>query len=127
MEQLLLHLFGDFILQNDNVGLRKKERSLTGLLYCIYHCITYAIPFLLITDWMACILIGIGHFLVDRWNVVGHFIKTKNFVDGVSNFGYKPERPFVVTVWLYIIQDNTIHLIWNYGVIWLFSANNFPI
>jgi hypothetical protein len=121
MEQLLLHLFGDFILQNDSVALRKKERSWTGLLYCIYHCITYSIPFLLITNWKACILIGIGHFLIDRWNIVGYFIKTKNFVKTLENFGHKPERPFAITAWLYIIQDNTIHLIWNFFIIYMFA------
>jgi hypothetical protein len=119
MEQLLLHLFGDFILQNDNVGVRKKEKSLTGLLYCLYHCLTYSLPFLLITNWKACLLIGIGHFIIDRWNIVGHFIKTKNFVDTLENFGYKKERPFSITIWLYIIQDNSIHLIWNYLIIML--------
>lgn len=125
MIQLLLHLFGDYILQNDNVGLRKKEKSLTGLIYCIFHCITYAIPFLLITSIYGIILIGVGHFLVDRWNLVGHFIKRKNFVKTLENFGHKPERPFAVTVWLYIIQDNIIHLIWNYIVIWFFYNQNY--
>ena len=117
MEQLLLHLFGDYLLQNDNVGLRKKEKSMTGLLYCIFHCTTYAIPFLLITTIYGAFLIGLGHFLIDRWNIVGRLIAKKNFVKDLSNFGCKPERPFAITVWLYIIQDNTIHLIWNYFVI----------
>jgi hypothetical protein len=117
MIQLLLHLFGDFIIQNDNVGVRKKEHSWVGFWYCLYHCITYALIFLLITNWKACIFIGIGHFIIDRWNIVGHFIQTKNFVKTLENFGYKKERPFAVTVWLYIIQDNTFHLIWNYLII----------
>ena len=121
MEQLLLHLFGDFIVQNDNVGVRKKEKSWTGLFYCTYHCIAYSIPFLLITDWKACILIGLGHFLIDRWNLVSYFIKSKNFVNTIENFGYKPERPFAITIWLYIIQDNTIHLIWNFIIIFIFK------
>lgn len=119
MEQILLHLFGDYILQNDNVGLRKKEKSLTGLAYCIFHCITYSLPFFLITNWLGVLLIAIGHFVIDRWNLVGHFIKAKNFVKTMDNFGYKPERPFAITIWLYIIQDNTVHVIWNYGVILL--------
>jgi len=125
MLQLILHLFGDFVIQNDNVGLRKKEKSLTGLVYCIFHCITYSIPFLLITNWKSCILIAIGHFLIDRWNFVGYFNKTKNFVKTLENFGCKPERPFAITIWLYIITDNTFHLIWNYGVIWIAFNNYF--
>ena len=117
MEQLLLHLFGDYILQNDNVGVRKKEKSLIGLLYCIYHCITYSIPFFFITNWLGVILIAVTHFIIDRWNFTGHFIKTKNFVKTLENFGYKKERPFAITIWLYIIQDNTLHLICNYLII----------
>lgn len=122
MEQLLLHLFGDFTIQNDNIALRKKEKSITGLLYCIFHCITYSIPFLLITNWKACVLIGLGHFLIDRWNIVGYFNMTKNFVKTLDNFGYKSERPFAITIWLYIIQDNTFHLIWNYFIILYFTV-----
>lgn len=121
MEQLLLHLFGDYILQNDNVGVRKKEKSFTGLFYCIYHCITYSLAFLLITNYKAVILIAIGHFLIDRWNFVGHFIGTKNFVKDLSNFGYKKERPFAISIWLYIIQDNIFHLLWNYFIIFYFK------
>ncbi len=121
MIQLLLHLFGDFVVQNDNVALRKKERSWTGFLYCLFHCVTYALPFLLITTWEACILIGVGHFLIDRWNIVGYYIRKKNFVENCDNFGHIPERPFAITVWLYIIEDNTFHLIWNFAVIWFYT------
>lgn len=119
MIQLLLHLFGDFILQNDYVGTRKKEKSLTGRLYCIYHCITYALPFFLVTDWRGVILIGLGHFIIDRWMVVAHFIKLKNFQPNIDNLGYTKETPKFMSTWLYIIQDNTIHLIWNFFIIYL--------
>ncbi len=119
MIQLLLHLFGDFILQNDYVGTRKKEKSLTGLLYCIYHCVTYSLPFFLVTDWRGVILIGLGHFIIDRWMVVAHFIKLKNFQPNIENLGYTKETPKFMSTWLYIIQDNTIHLIWNFLIIYI--------
>ena len=61
MIQLLLHLFGDFIIQNDNVGIRKKEKSLTGLFYCIYHCTTYSIPFLLIITFINILFLSINN------------------------------------------------------------------
>jgi len=133
MEQLLLHLFGDYIIQNDNVGTRKKEKSLTGLYYCIWHCITYALPFFLITNWLGVLLIAITHFLIDRWNIVGYFIALKNnvwtsnycsgyYVDkrlDVSNFGFKPDKPKFLSIWLYIFQDNTLHLLINFAIITL--------
>ena len=124
MEQLILHLFGDYITQNDNVATRKKEKSLTGLLYCLFHCITYSLPFLLITSWIGVLLIGIGHFILDRWNVVSYVIALKNGLYkekklDISNFGFIKDRPIYITLWLYIIQDNVIHIIWNYLVILL--------
>jgi len=135
MEQLLLHLVGDYIIQNDNVGIRKKEKSLTGLFYCIFHSITYALIFLLITTWEGVVLIGISHFLIDRWNIVAYFTAFKNNVYkkihknnkikkrlDLSNFGYIKERPFSITIWLYIIHDNIFHLLFNYIIIWYFSS-----
>ena len=61
MIQLLLHLLGDFIIQNDNVGIRKKEKSLTGLFYCIYYCTTYFIPFLLIITFINILLLSVNN------------------------------------------------------------------
>ncbi len=118
MEQILLHLFGDYIIQNDNTTLRKCEKSLTGFFYCLFHCVMYSLPFLLLTTWGGVILIAIGHFILDRWNVVPYFIALKN---DVSNFGFPKERPKWMTTWLYIIQDNIIHLIWNYLIILTFT------
>lgn len=115
--QLILHLLGDFILQNDEVRLHKKDKNLTGLLYCIFHCITYGIVFLFITNWLGALLIAISHFLIDRWNIVGKFIKYKNGASNLKNFGYSEDRPMFMSVWLYIIQDNALHLMCNYLII----------
>jgi hypothetical protein len=117
MEQLLLHLFGDFIIQNDYVALNKKKNTLKGWLYCLWHCITYALPFLLITNLMAVIGIAVTHFIIDKSNVVVWFLKYRNFAPDVSNFGFLSERPFAVTIWLSIFMDNTLHLICNYLLI----------
>ena len=32
----------------------------------------------------------------------------------ISNFGFGVERPFAITIWLYIICDNLLHIICNY-------------
>lgn len=114
MEQLLLHLFGDFILQTDNMALNKKKNTLNGYIYCILHCVTYSLPFILITNWKAVIFIGLTHFIIDKTNIVAHFLKLRNNVKDISNFGFAKERPFAITVWLLIFTDNTIHLILNY-------------
>lgn len=114
MEQLLLHLFGDFIVQNDYVALNKKKNTLKGWLYCLWHCTTYSLPFLLITGWRATTLIGISHFIVDKTNIVPHFLRLRNFAPDTKNFGFLQDRPFAITIWLMIFTDNSLHLILNY-------------
>ena len=117
MEQLLLHFIGDYIFQNDDMALTKKEAGLKGFLYCAIHCMVYASFFFFITNWLAVFLIAITHFIIDRWNLVGHMIRIKNFRDTTENFGHRPDRPVFVTVWLYIIQDNVIHVTVNYLIL----------
>lgn len=119
MEQLLLHLFGDFIVQNDHVALNKKKNTFKGWIYCIWHCVSYSLPFLIIGSWQAVVGIAVSHFAIDKTNIVAHFIALKNntWKDGklnTENFGYLPERPFAITIWLLIFADNTLHLICNY-------------
>ena len=117
MEQLLLHLLGDYIIQNDNVALNKKKKGFKNLMYCVFHCVTYALPFLLITNWFAVLLIAVTHFAIDRTNIVAHFLKLRNNVPDISNFGFGKERPFALTIWLLIITDNTFHLLINFLII----------
>lgn len=117
MEQLLLHLFGDFIVQNDWMALNKKKNGLIGFLTCSIHCISYSLPFFLITNWMGVLLICISHFALDRTYVTEKFLKLRNGVKNTSNFGFKKERPFEITFWLMVITDNVIHLICNYFII----------
>lgn len=135
MEQLLLHLFGDFIVQNDHVALNKKKNTLKGWLYCTWHCITYALPFILITNWYAVIGIALTHFIIDKTNIVAYFLAFRNNVKytqcvcngkrfwkyDISNFGFLPERPFAITIWLLIFTDNTLHLMCNYLLIYYFT------
>jgi hypothetical protein len=126
MLQLLLHLFGDFIVQNDYVALNKKKNTLKGWIYCTFHCVTYSLPFLLIASWKAVIMIGLTHFIIDKTNIVAYFLAWRNNVHNpselkskygnydISNFGFQLQRPFAITIWLLILTDNTIHLILNY-------------
>lgn len=128
MEQLLIHLFGDYFLQTDNQALNKKKSSIQ----CFLHCLTYSLPFLLIASYPAVLVIGTTHFLIDRWNFIPYLIAIKNGtkkrytlreqIDGnysvlhynIENFGFATERPFAISFWLMVITDNTFHLIINY-------------
>lgn len=132
MEQLLIHLFADYWLQNDWMALNKKEHWLPA----IVHGIIYTLPFLILTrsPW-ALLIICITHIIIDHTNIVGKLNQIKNWdfkedklclfypsEELNSNFtqynfilkdGYTG-RPFAIRIWLIIIQDNILHLIINY-------------
>lgn len=118
MEQLLIHLFSDYWLQNDWMALNKKEHFWIALI----HSIVYTIPFLLLTrSIMALSVICITHAIIDGTNIVNWLNQIKNW-DFYGCFGWDnilikdgySDRPLFIRVWLIIIQDNILHLIINY-------------
>lgn len=117
MEQLLLHALGDYIIQNDWMALNKKKRGWLGLFACLLHCALYALPFLLIVSPLQVALIFASHFVIDRWRIVDWFLAVRNGVFHIKNFGFGEERPHFITVWLYIITDNIIHIAGNWAII----------
>lgn len=139
-EQLLCHLAGDFVLQNDYMALNKSKRSFP----CLVHVIIYTSVFLfLTTSWKALLVIGITHFLIDRFHTpLKRFIWLKNKLgaenkslsfDYCNTTGFYDDSPynkevpdcvvkrifgeprlFFITAWLYIVHDNFLHLLINY-------------
>lgn len=138
MLQLILHGIGDYILQTDKQALNKKNKGWFGFRMCLIHCITYSLPFLFIGSWQAVSVIFITHFIIDRTNIVAYALAWKNGVKttvltgitlndkagltdtktkrvyDISNFGFGLNRPFAISIWLYIITDNLLHIICNY-------------
>lgn len=132
MLQLILHGIGDYFLQTDRQALGKKDKGLYGFKCCLIHCTTYSLPFLLIGSWKAVLIIFLTHFAIDRTNFVAYLLAIKNNVKkpipaghrswiwtwpkmyDISNFGFGLNRPFAITIWLYIICDNILHIICNY-------------
>ena len=133
MLQLILHGIGDYFLQTDWQALNKKKPGWLGFWACLKHCITYSLPFKFIGSWGAVFVIFVTHFIIDRTNIVAYALAWKNgvkkkseivnyagesnMVYDISNFGFGKERPFAITIWLYIICDNLCHIICNYLVI----------
>lgn len=144
MEQLLAHIFGDYIFQSDYQALNKSKRSFP----CLLHVLIYTSVFLLITtSWKALLVIGGVHFILDRWhfiirrliwcknhigpnfkfvpfdkcNVTGYYdnimneVTNKPFTNEIIN-GYGPRLNYI-TIWLYIVTDNALHLLTNYMAI----------
>jgi hypothetical protein len=110
MEQIVLHLLGDYIFQNDWMAQNKTKQTLPALI----HALVYSLPFLLITSWKAWIVIFITHFLIDRFRLAVYWIKLVNWNWKSTNFGYGEQTPMFMSIWLMIIIDNTFHLLINY-------------
>ena len=117
MIQLLLHLLGDYIFQTSKQAFNKTKKGFFGFYQCFLHCLSYSLPFLLITNFLNVILIFIFHFILDRTNIIAHLIALKNGENNIENFGYPKELSKDFSKFLYIITDNTLHLIINFLII----------
>lgn len=134
---LLCHLIGDFVLQTDGMALNKSKKSWN----CLVHVLIYTACFTLLTlSWKALLFIGVTHFILDRWHfILRRLVWCRNhFPNGYPAFGYcdttgyyddspynslKPNesdvekygkpRLFFITMWLYIVHDNVLHLLCN--------------
>ncbi len=69
-----------------------------------------------------------GHFAIDLWGLAKYLIRFKNIWLGdltklndkeqySTNTGYPKETSDYISFWLYIITDNTLHLVWNYLIL----------
>lgn len=108
MIQLILHLTGDYLLQNDWMARNKKVAGLYGFAVCFSHCLLYSLPFFLITGLWQVMLIFLTHFIIDRWQFVSWYMDTI----GQKQFKQPPTGP-----WSIFVVDNTFHLICNYLII----------
>ena len=140
LQQLLCHLWGDFVVQTDWMAMNKSKRSIP----CLVHVLIYTSMFLfLTTSWKALLVIGGTHYIIDRYpSIIRHIIWLKNhgnpkfrypafkycdvtgYFDDCEFNSAKPDfttpnwygqpRLFGVTIWLYIITDNLFHLTINF-------------
>ena len=124
MEQLILHLIGDYVTQTDWMARTKVRATFAAL--C--HALVYALPFLLLSPSpTALAVIAVSHFLIDRFRLARHVAFAKNkltdwklkWADCKAN-GYPSEVPPAAAFWLMIMVDNTLHLSINYAALrWL--------
>lgn len=103
MEQIICHLVGDYLLQNSWMALNKTK----SLIAAICHCAAYTLPFIFLTqDPLILSYIFYGHVVIDYSGIV------KQISD--LAMGDCPEYQ----KWtIGIIRDNTVHLIFNYLVL----------
>lgn len=117
MNELILHLIGDYVTQSDWMANEKTKRHWPALA----HAVVYSLPFLLIGSMAAFAVILSTHFLVDRYRLARFVVFAKNLMGSplptwsdCKATGYPSERPAWLAVWLLIAADNTIHLAINH-------------
>jgi hypothetical protein len=140
-DQLLAHLWGDYIIQSDYEATAKTKQSVA----CLAHVLTYAIPFLFLRPSVLALSVIIStHFVIDRWRLARHVVWIKNFIgpkryinvamlDGCGSdsgvhmsvwcrnlpwseckaTGYPPLTPPFLAFWLMIFADNILHITIN--------------
>lgn len=124
MEQLLLHLWGDYLLQTDWMAVGKRKRPYPAAV----HALVYSLPFLLLThSWRALTVICLTHFLIDWLGLARYLVFAKNWLTNThlqwqkcATTGYPASRPIWLSTILLIVADNTLHLTINYFALrWL--------
>lgn len=137
MFALITHLWADYVFQSDWMALNKTRRGWRGFWPCLAHVLLYTACFLVVTtSWKALLVIGGTHFLIDRYSLAKYLIYAKQHLNPSGRFvpwkyadttGYCDEwatngkkedykalqRPAYLTVWLYIITDNLLHITIN--------------
>lgn len=126
MHELLLHLIGDYVLQTEQMAVRK----LRSWYWAIVHALVYSLPFFIYLcvingNWTrglyAWLLIFGTHAVIDRLAVATTICRIKNLVwfgpgapEKEENTGYGIETPPYIRFWLVVIVDNTLHLVINH-------------
>lgn len=109
--ELLIHLWGDFMLQNHYMATHKKTNNLV----CLLHVLLYVLPFFLYLTHSitALFVIGVSHYIIDRYSLATLFIKLKNW-EWTTSGGFSEDTPAFLSVWLTIFVDNIMHLTINH-------------
>lgn len=109
-DQILCHLFGDYLLQSDWMANEKTKKSFAAA--C--HALSYSLPFLYLRPSLrAWAFITATHFVIDRWRVARFLVYAKNYLapayaieyrqvpsreDAAGPFGYV-NQAFVTDWW----------------------------
>ena len=119
----LAHMVGDYVIQSDWMASEKTKRWWPA----IAHGVSYGVPFVLVTQSVLALAVIVGtHILIDHYRLARHVVWFKNqlapkaFRPGHTATGMSAGKPDWMAVWLLIIADNVIHMLFNVGaVVWL--------
>ena len=118
MLQVLFHLWGDYITQNNWMANKKVLFTKEGWLACFIHCALYSIPFSFIATPTALVVIFSTHFFIDKFRLAKYVNQFKNW--SFTPTGFPESTPPFLAVWLLLIVDNILHVTINYAALrWL--------
>lgn len=117
------HLVGDYVIQSDWMAQQKTKRWFPAIL----HGLTYGLPFVLITQSPLALLVIVGtHILIDHYRLARHIVWVKNQMAPFAHrpphtaTGHSADKPDWMAVWLLIIVDNCLHMLFNVvAILWL--------
>jgi len=103
---LLGHMVGDYVLQNQWMAVGKSKPGWKGHFACTIHVAFYTTAVALFCGSLSptfLALVGIPHWIIDRWSLAKCWLDFKN---GGSNWALSPFAPL-----LYAANDNTFHFV----------------
>jgi len=124
-ELLLGHLVGDYLLQNNWMALGKAKHTKLGYLTCLVHCLFYtAAVCAFMQDWSIYWILAVflSHFPIDKFGLAEIYLKfiqgrsLEVFMNNPENAVYTPYVGFRsgFTIFVYVVVDNTMHLVLLY-------------
>lgn len=122
LELLLGHLVGDYLFQTQAMAVNKKNPGWKGFTYCMEHCLLYTLAVCLFVgrwDWIIIVGIFLSHYIVDRYKWLlwlhHHFYKRPPMLlNPGTEIDYEFAYNTSISVFVYIMMDNTIHLVTMY-------------
>ncbi len=119
----LAHMVGDYVIQSDWMASEKTKRWWPA----VAHGVSYGLPFVVVTQSVLALAVIVGtHILIDHYRLARHVVWFKNqlapkaFRPGHTATGMSAGKPDWMAVWLLIIADNVIHMLFNvWAVVWL--------
>lgn len=114
---LVCHAIGDYYLQSDWMALNKGRSWAVAIL----HATVYTLPFLVLTrSPLALATILSTHAVEDHFSLGRYIVFASKHLAPRSQWprwadtdwtGSTPGRPLAITFWLYVVADNTLHLV----------------
>jgi len=113
--QIIAHIIGDYFLQNDYLATRKNKNSWV----CLFHSLFYILPFVLFfseKSYLVFFIIAFSHFIIDRFSLAKYLNRWKNLYrksEACPYTGMGKDRIEGVNWFVYIVMDNTLHVVIN--------------